>query len=139
MVNVVPYLMVKNGKEAIEYYKELFGVKVISHQPFNEEVGKQFGFADDFDYENSTMHSEIELFGSIVYLSDNTNADDSKNFVELVINLDSKEQIDQIYSQVEKLKCEIKMKLEKTFWGAYYARFTDKYGVRWQLNYSLEE
>lgn len=47
MVKIVPYLMLRNGMEAIEYYKNLFEAKLKSHQPFNEDVGKQFGFDDD--------------------------------------------------------------------------------------------
>lgn len=36
--------MLRNGKEAIECHKNLFEAKLKSHQPFNEDVGKQFDF-----------------------------------------------------------------------------------------------
>ena len=64
--------MVKNGKEAIELYKELFGAKVVEQIPFSKEMGgEHFGFPDDFDYENSTMHAVLDIGGAVVMLSDN--------------------------------------------------------------------
>ena len=43
MTKAIPYLLVKNGKKAIELYKDLFGAQLIEHQPFNKEIGKEFG------------------------------------------------------------------------------------------------
>ena len=36
---------------------DLFNAKLVEHQPFSKDVGAQFGFPNDFDYENSTMHA----------------------------------------------------------------------------------
>ncbi len=66
MVKAIPYLLVKNGKKAIEIYKELFETKVIEHQPSSKEVGKEFGMPDDFDYENSTMHAKLDISGALI-------------------------------------------------------------------------
>ena len=33
----------------------------------------------------------------------------------------------------------VTMPLEKMFWGAYHGSCTDKYGINWQFNYSLQE
>ena len=49
MVKINPYLMVKNGKEAIELYKDLFEAKVVEQMPFQKEAGAFFGFTEDFD------------------------------------------------------------------------------------------
>ena len=61
MITINPYLMVKNGQEAIELYKELFGAKLVDRMPFEKEAGAFFGFPDDYDYENSTMHAVLDL------------------------------------------------------------------------------
>jgi uncharacterized glyoxalase superfamily protein PhnB len=29
----------------------------------------------------------------------------------------------------------VTMPLEDMFWGAYFAEFTDKYGINWMLNF----
>ncbi len=137
MVKIIPYLQVPNGIQAIEHYKELFEARLIEHQPFSKEIGEEFGFPKDFDYEDSTMHAELNIGESFFYLSDNTNfQQDLANNVEIVLDLDSKEKIDLIYSKVQKLKLKIKMELQRTFWGAFYARFEDQFGIGWQLNFT---
>jgi PhnB protein len=30
----------------------------------------------------------------------------------------------------------VEMPLEDMFWGAYYGAFTDKFGIRWMINYT---
>jgi PhnB protein len=140
MVKILPYLQVKNGKEAIEHYKTLFDAELIEHQPFSTEIGKEFGFPPDFDYTNSTMHAELKIDEANFYLSDNTNPQQNlSGNVEVVLDLDSKEKIDMIYSKVQKFNLKIKMELQKTFWGAYYARFEDKFGIGWQMNFAEPE
>lgn len=71
MTKAIPYLLVKNGKKAIELYENLFRAKLIEHQPFNKEIGKEFGLPEDFDYENSTMHAKLDIDGALIYLADN--------------------------------------------------------------------
>lgn len=60
---------------------------------------------------------------------------EASNNVEIVLDLESKEQIDKIYTKVKELKCKISMELQQTFWGRYYARFEDPLGIGWQLNF----
>ena len=140
MVKAIPYLLVKNGKKAIEIYKELFDAKLIEHQPFSKEVGKEFGIPDDFNYENSTMHAKLDIGGAEVYLADNVIQRGSPpGIVEITLDLDTKEYLDKIYNKVKEKGYPILMELQKTFWGAYFARFEDPEGIGWQLNYNESE
>jgi PhnB protein len=141
MVKAIPYLLVENGKKAIKLYEDLFEAKVVSHQPFTKEIGKEFGMPDDFDYKNSTMHAELEIGGAEVYLSDNPMGRGSKTSsnVEIVLDLESKAQIEKIYNKAKELDCKIGMELQQTFWGAHYARFEDPIGIGWQLNFRESE
>jgi PhnB protein len=127
--------MVKNGKKAIELYKDLFGAKLVDHMPFSKEMGAEFGFPKDFDYENSTMHAVIDIGGAELMLNDNImNAPGSGN-IEIVLHLDSKKALETIYNKALAKKFKIKMELQQTFWGAWYARFEDSEGIGWQLNF----
>ncbi|MHA2125709.1 MAG: VOC family protein [Promethearchaeota archaeon] len=141
MVKIIPYLLVKNGKEAIDLYKKLFNAEVIDHQPFSKEVGGEFGFPDDFDYESSTMHAELGIGGAEIYLSDNPTdrGSDIGSNVEIVLDLESKDQIEAIYNKAKEIGCEIGMELQKMFWGSYYARIKDPLGIGWQLNFRESE
>ena len=139
MVRVIPYLTVKNGKKAIELYKVIFNAKLLDHRPVAKEEGANFNLPEDFDYENSTMHAELEIGGSHVYLSDNMgpHIEPSGQRIEILLELDTKEEIEAIYNKAKERGAEIKMELQKTFWGAMYARFKDPLGIGWQLNHTL--
>jgi len=135
LVKANPYLSVKNGKAAIELYKELLGAKLVDHMPFTEEAGKDFGFPKDFDYDNSTMHAVLDVGGAELMLSDNIMGLPPGGNVEVVLHLDNKKQIETIYKKAKAKNFKIKMELQQTFWGSWYARFEDSEGVGWQLNF----
>jgi PhnB protein len=137
MVKAIPYLVVPKAKEAIELYKKVFDAKVVSHEPFSKEMGEQMGFPDNFDYVNSTMHAELDIFGSDIYVSDSDSPEKiPKGNVEVVLSVDNLEQIETFYNNAKKSGVEIIMELQKTFWGAHFTRFRDSFGVGWQLNYA---
>ena len=131
--------MVKNGKESIELYKYLFGAKVKEQMPFPKEAGERFGFPDDFDYENSTMHAVLDIGGGIVMLSDNPMQKSGSGNVQVLLTLDSKETLDDIHGKVQEKKFTIIMPLEKTFWGSWYMMFEDSDGIGWQINFTEEQ
>jgi PhnB protein len=139
MVKINPYLMVKNGKEAIERYKYLFGANVVEQMPFEKSAGEAFGFPDDFDYENSTMHAVLDIGGGTVMLSDNPMGKSGSGNVQVLLTLDSKEEIDKIHEKVQEKKYTIIMPYRKTFWGSWYFMFEDSDGVGFQLNYPGEQ
>ncbi|MFW9856316.1 MAG: VOC family protein [Candidatus Thorarchaeota archaeon] len=139
MVRIVPYLTVKNGKQAIELYKTIFNARLVDHEAFSPETTADFSLPKDFDYANSTMHAELDIGGSAIFLSDNVGPpfESSTQLVEIVLDIDTKEEIEFIYAKVQESGCKIKMELQQTFWGAIYARFSDPFGIGWQLNYDL--
>ncbi|KKK46392.1 hypothetical protein LCGC14_1197860 [marine sediment metagenome] len=141
MARAIPYLLVKNGRKTIELYENMFDAKLISHQPFTKEMGQKFGFPDDFDYENSTIHAVLEIHGATIYLADNAMGPgfNGSGNVEITLDLDSKELTEKIYEKAKKNGSEIKMELQQAFWGAWFARFEDSEGIGWQLNYSEEK
>lgn len=137
MVQAIPYLTVPNAKEAIEVYKEVFGAVLIDRMPFDKEIGMQMGLPEDYDWENSTMHSEIEIGGAKINMSDGqTNPGGN---VEVLLMLDSKEQIEEIWAKVKEKGFKIVMEMEVQFWGAMYGRFVDDYGIGWQVNHNLPQ
>ena len=100
----------KDDSEEIELYKDLFGAKVIDHMPFSKEMGgDSFGFPDDYDYENSTMHAVLDIGGNTVMLSDNPMGKSESGNVQVLITVDSKEEIDEINEKVQKKKITIIM------------------------------
>jgi PhnB protein len=139
MVKINPYLMVENGRGAIELYKDLFGAKLLEHSPFEKEAGAHFGFPDDYDYEKSTMHAVLDIKGAIIMLSDNALGKSGSGNVQVLLTLDSKEDIDKINEKVQKKNFNIIMPLEKRFWGSWYLMFEDSFGIGWQIIYSEDQ
>ena len=70
MVKAIPQIGVINAKNSIEYYKQIFDAKLSPKFPFNPQAGKMMGLPEDYDYENSTMHAEIDIAGARLYLFD---------------------------------------------------------------------
>jgi len=140
MVNTIPYLTVDNAIDAMDLYKKIFDAEVITRMPISKEEGKDFGLPEDYDYNRATMHAEILIAGAPVYMSDNLSKTDfSRSNVQVLLECDSQEQIEKWYAAAEEVGCEIVMKLEKQFWGAYFASFMDSFGIGWQLNYQLPQ
>lgn len=137
MVQAIPYITVPNAKEAIEVYKELFGATLIDRMPFDKKIGMQMGLPEDYDWENSTMHSEIEVNGAKINMADGQTKPGGN--IEVLLMLDSKEQIEIIWAKVKAKGYTVKMELEVQFWGAMYARFVDEFGIGWQLNYTMPQ
>ena len=136
-MKIIPYLLVKNGLEAIELYKNIFKAELTEHQKFSPEIGKQMGFPNDFNYENSTMHAKLNFFNEWVYLADSAEVQDEKSFrnVEVLLELDNKADIDEIIKKAKESNFTFLMEYEKTFWGAWFARFKDTMGINWQVNF----
>lgn len=59
--------------------------------------------------------------------------------VQVLVMLDSKEELDKIHEKVQKKKFTILMPLEKTFWGSWFLVFEDSNGIGWQLAYGEEQ
>jgi PhnB protein len=136
MVTVVPYLAVTNAKKALELYKQVFEIEINNHMPFTKEMGQGMGLPDDFDYENSTMHSEFELDGGRLYMSDDASGKKAGvQKIDVLLEIGSKKQIEKFFKNAEDHGFTISNKLEKTFWGAWFARVVDPFGIGWQMNY----
>lgn len=113
--------------------------------PFDEKIGKEWGFPKDFDYEKSTMHAHIEIDGAPIYLSDDLSYGDEKirrgiGRVDVMLGIDSKERFDEIWNKVKNRRgIRVIMPAEKTFWGSWFCRFIDSKKIGWQINYEIPQ
>lgn len=71
----------------------------------------------------------VEGFGGIPKLGDN---------FSISINTESEEEAKRIFSGLSE-GGKVTMPLEKTFWGALFGMFTDKFGINWMVNYDYEQ
>jgi PhnB protein len=139
MVKAIPALVVKNAKESLKVYEDLFGAKTTNWTPASKDMAGQMNLPEDFDFDNSTMHAEFKIGDALFYINDSMGKKElvPEGNVEIVLELDSKEQIDAIWEKVKQGDYKIKQELEKTFWNAYFGMFVDGDGIGWQLNFPL--
>ena len=80
-----------------------------------------------------TISKETNFFGS-----DNGGEWASKykegNNITISLNAESEEEATKLFDGLS-AGGRVTMPLEKTFWGAYFGMFTDKFGINWMVNF----
>ena len=132
-MQVVPTL-VFNGdcEEALKFYKKCFGGEITYLERYKDapvEYNPSFG--------NKILHSKYEFDKNKFYASDTIEgkkalAGDNQS---LTIEFDTKEQLAEIYEKLSQ-GASIKAPLQESFWGTGYAILTDRFGIKWYLNFT---
>lgn len=139
-MNINPYLnFAGNTEEAFNFYKSIFGGEFAMLQ--------RFGQTPDAEkmppgVENMIMHVSLPIGNGNILMG--TDAPEEMGFklnkgnnFYLCLGPDSKEEADRIFNALSEAG-EIEMALQDTFWGAYYGSLTDKFGVKWMVNYQKQ-
>lgn len=142
MKSINPYLNFPgNTEEAFNFYKKVFG---------GDFVGGIYRFKDTPDAkklsaadQEKVMHVGLQM-GEGNYLMA-TDALESMGFkvtfgnnFYISIEAESKEEADKLFKGLsEGGKADMPMKDE--FWGAYFGMLTDKFGVKWMINYTYPQ
>lgn len=135
MTKIYPYIFTKNAKATIEVYKDVFGAKLVDWMPYSKEMKPPFELPKDFDYANSTLHAVVDILGVTFAMGDSHGNPPCKGNVDIVIELDSKDEIERIVKKAKSRGFKFGMELQKTFWGGLYASFNDDAEIGWQLNF----
>lgn len=139
MPTINPYLNFQgNTEEAFNFYKTVFGGEFIggitrfSNTP---EAGKL-----PENERNKVMHIALPIGKANMLMA--TDALESMrqkvkpgNNFYISIQADSKEEADKLYNGLSS-GGEIELEMHDAFWGDYFGMFTDKFGIKWMVNYS---
>jgi len=128
--SVEPYLFFKgNAREAMEFYKSVFGGQL----DISDADPEQMGDMPNKDwFKGKVMHSSLK--GPVnLMASDSTMASENTAKVELSLGGTDEKQMREIFDKLSK-GGKVKMPLEKQFWGDIFGTLTDKYGVDWMMN-----
>lgn len=130
-----------NAEEAFSFYKKVFKTDFpanglqrfgdlpanADHPPLAESVKKMI------------LHIELPILGCHVLMG--TDAPKEMGFtvaqgnnMHISIEPETKDETTRIFNELSEGGT-ITMPLQDMFWGAYYASFTDKFGINWMLNY----
>lgn len=139
MPTVNTYLTFNGDCEAaFDFYKSVFGGEYAFFGRFKEMPADENQPMDPGDAER-VMHvmlpisAETNLMGSDVGCGWAPNFKAGNNF-SVSINASSTEEADRFFNGLSQGGTII-MPMEKTFWGAYFGMFTDKFGIGWMINH----
>ncbi len=124
-------------EEAFLFYKSVFGGEFSYIGKFGEMPQTEDYTVSEND-KNKVMHVSLPI-GNTVLMGSDVGSEWSSKFVQgnnysVSINVDSKEEADRLFNGLSQDGI-ITMPMEKTFWGAYFGMFTDKFGIHWMVNF----
>jgi PhnB protein len=125
-----------NAEEAMNFYKDALGGEITGTMRYRDMPGSEASP----DSANKVVHGELKFNDSSMYFNDFffEGGVTSGNRLEINLDCDSAEQLKMFYDGLKTGALNITMEPQDTFWGAYYAQLTDKYGVGWSFNFQKE-
>jgi len=137
MAAINPYLMF-NGtcEEAFLFYKSVFGGEfpyIGKYKDAPAEEGEQLSE----EALNRIMHVSLPIGNTILMGSDSHPRYGDVGFGDnfsISINVESTDEADRIFNGLS-AEGKVEMPMNKTFWGAYFGMFKDKFGVNWMVNF----
>lgn len=141
MAAVNPYLMF-NGtcEEAFLFYKSVFGGEFPYIGKFKDAPAEE-GEVLSEEALNRIMHVSLPIGNTILMGSDSHPRYGDVGFGDnfsISINTESTEEADRIFNGLS-AGGKVEMPLQKTFWGAYFGMFKDKFGINWMVNFDENE
>jgi PhnB protein len=125
--SITPQLTCRDASGAIEFYKKVFGAKVLVHMP--GPGGK-------------VMHAELQIGDSKLMLNDEfpgmavapepSALHSSSLFVY-------SEDVDALFKRATDAGAHVDMPLDNMFWGDRYGKFTDPFGHQWGAATHVED
>ena len=136
MPTINPYLNFPGTtEEAFNFYRSVFGGDFAMLQRFKDTPE---GDKVPSEARDKIMHVALPIGNNVLMATD---AVESMGFsltpgnnMYICISPDSKEEADRIFNGLAE-GGKISMPLQDMFWGAYYGDLTDKFGVKWMVNY----
>jgi PhnB protein len=128
-ISLEPYLYFKgNAKEAMEFYKSVFGGELEISTAADSPPEAQMPGTKPTDVMHASLKGPVNIYGG-----DSSKASDKSAKVELSLGGTDEAELRKIFEALS-AGGEVRMPLEKQFWGDTFGMFTDKYGVDWMMN-----
>lgn len=124
MKSVNPFIYVKDVDKLLSYYKDVF------------QANTEILIAKD----GKTYHAQLIIGeNTFVHFSDTFHKHSISKNPHLLVDCDSKEELERVYQRLIDDGGHIKVKLYKTFFNAYHAEVKDRLnGITWVFNYFID-
>lgn len=133
MSNIYGYINFSGKcREAMNFYKDCIGGELV----LQEIGGSPMEQYMPNEPKQNILHSTLTKGDLLLMASDLAGPGDHAGggAVSLMLNADSEQELQTVF---EKLSAggQHHMKPEHTFWNAVFCSFTDKFGIKWSINY----
>jgi PhnB protein len=139
MKSIYPYLYFNgNAEEAFNFYRSVFGGEFTSMMRYREMPDSDRVAESEKD---KIMHTALPVGNSSLMASDfpeSVGQASYGNGIRLMISPESEEEARRLFDQLSSDGI-VEMPLDKMFWGDLNGSLTDKFGVRWMIDYSFEQ
>lgn len=140
MATINPYLTFDGDcEEAFTFYKGILGGEFEFFGRFSDMPDKSNipdAFADKVMHVSLPVGNGTILMGSDSLPGMGKPIQKGNNF-SISVNADTPEEAKQLFDDLS-TGGEIEMPFDKTFWNAYFGKFTDKFGVGWMVNCAIK-
>lgn len=138
MLSTNPYLhFMGNAEAAMNFYKSVFEGEFSAFQRYREVPGGEKMKPAD---QEKIMHISLKIgTGVIIMASDSVKPMGDElvlgNNLHICIQAENEKEVDRIFEGLAK-DGQVDMPPNKTYWGAYFSMCTDKFGIKWMINYT---
>ena len=136
MASIIAYLTFDgNCREAMNFYKGALGgeltIMTVGQSPAAAQMPKES--------HDQVMHADLKSGSINLMASDNLGGERPVTVgsaISLMLNCSSEEEIRRIFPKLA-VGGKVNSELKVEFWGSLYGDITDKYGLRWMLNFDM--
>ena len=138
MAQINPYLNFNgNCEEAFNLYKSVFGGEIPYVGRYRDMPPSENSHAGEIDG-NLVMHMSLVINKDTIIMGSDVGGEWAKNTVvgnniQLSINAESEQDATRIFNALAEGGA-VKMRMGKTFWGAFFGMLTDKFGINWMVS-----
>ncbi len=125
---IFPYIILKECREASNYYKEVFDGEVIY-----EMLGKDTPNCPE-GFEEKIMHLQLKFNGNQIYMAEEDI--EVTDAIQIHLDYENLEDMTAAFDKMSK-KGKVQQDLGESFWGAIYGNIKDQFGVTWQFHHAL--
>jgi PhnB protein len=142
MTKLNPYLAFPGtARQAIELYKQVFKTDPVSVSKFKEMPEDSGMPKPSPEGGERILHASFQIGNDMLMLSDTPEGQDNivlGSQTSVSVHPDSREEADRMFKDLSD-GGEVTMPMADAFWGDYFGMCTDKFGIRWMVNYHEEK
>ena len=130
-MNVVSSISVYKAKEAIDFYKDVFGATVKGEIVMMNDMP---GYEDKVQYRDLVAHSQVHFGDTVFYINDQLPdfIQEVGRNVQFCLNVYDINSFEKLYKNL-KSKATIEREKEEEYWGATSFSAVDPFDIVWHI------